>query len=68
MKAISIAIDGYSGCGKSSTAREVAKFLNYIYLDTGAMYRSVTLHLLRNQIDTNQEPRIKLMLANPDVA
>lgn len=48
---ISIAMDGYAGCGKSSSAREVARRLNYTYLDTGAMYRAVTLYFLRHKID-----------------
>ncbi|MEM6842044.1 MAG: (d)CMP kinase [Bacteroidota bacterium] len=47
---IIVAIDGYSGCGKSSTAKAVAQTLNYTYIDSGAMYRAVTLYLLRNQI------------------
>lgn len=42
MSKINIAIDGYSPCGKSSTAKIVAKNLNYTYIDTGAMYRAVT--------------------------
>lgn len=46
-KHISIAIDGYSSCGKSTLAKAMAKRLNYNYLDTGAMYRAVTLHALR---------------------
>ena len=47
---IIIAIDGYSSCGKSTVAKEVARQLNYIYIDTGAMYRAVTLYCLRNGI------------------
>ncbi len=50
-KNIIIAIDGYSSCGKSTLAKALAKYLNYIYIDTGAMYRAVTLYLLRNNID-----------------
>lgn len=46
MKKIVIAIDGLSGCGKSSTAKAVAKALNYTYIDSGAMYRAVTLHFI----------------------
>ncbi|MDX9882205.1 MAG: (d)CMP kinase [Prolixibacteraceae bacterium] len=45
---IIIAIDGHSGCGKSTVAKELAKKLGYIYIDTGAMYRAVTLFALRN--------------------
>jgi cytidylate kinase len=46
-KKISIAIDGYSSCGKSTLAKAVAKELNYIYVDTGAMYRAMTLHAIK---------------------
>ena len=45
---ISIAIDGYSSCGKSTLAKQLAKQLNYNYLDTGAMYRAVTLYAINN--------------------
>jgi cytidylate kinase len=48
MKKITIAIDGFSSCGKSTMAKDLAKELGYIYVDTGAMYRSVTLFALRN--------------------
>ena len=47
MKKITIAIDGYSSCGKSTMAKALAKKIGYIYVDTGAMYRSVTLFALR---------------------
>lgn len=50
MNKIVIAIDGYSGCGKSSTAKAVAKDLGYTYIDTGAMYRAATLHFLDNYL------------------
>lgn len=59
MKKIVIAIDGFSSCGKSTMAKDLAKEIGYIYVDTGAMYRSVTLYALRhgmfredNSIDT----------------
>ena len=48
MKKITIAIDGHSSCGKSTMAKELARRVGYIYVDTGAMYRSVTLYALRN--------------------
>ena len=51
MQHIIIAIDGFSGCGKSTTARQVAQILNYRYIDTGAMYRTVTLYFLDNNVD-----------------
>lgn len=51
MGEIIVAIDGYSGTGKSSTAKQVAEKLGYTYIDSGAMYRAITLFLLRNNID-----------------
>ena len=51
MKQLVIAIDGYSSCGKSTTAKAVASLLHYAYVDTGAMYRGVTLLLLEQGID-----------------
>mgnify|MGYP001160063126 FL=1 len=53
IKDIIIAIDGHSGCGKSSTAKELATHFKYKYLDSGAMYRAVTLFFLRNKVDIN---------------
>jgi len=50
MRKIIIAIDGYSACGKSTTAKEVAAILGYRYIDSGAMYRAVTLFFLDNHI------------------
>ncbi len=56
MKKIIITIDGYSSCGKSTLAKQLADKLNYVYIDSGAMYRAVTLFFLRNHIDwTNHE-------------
>ncbi len=51
MKKIIIAVDGYSACGKSSTAKQVAKNLGYIFIDSGAMYRAATLFFLEQDID-----------------
>lgn len=48
MKKITIAIDGYSSCGKSTMAKDLAREIGYVYIDTGAMYRAVTLYALRN--------------------
>lgn len=48
MKKLTIAVDGYSSCGKSTMAKELAKKLSYIYIDSGAMYRAVTLYALEN--------------------
>ena len=50
MKKITIAIDGHSSCGKSTMAKDLAREVGYVYVDTGAMYRSVTLYVLRNGI------------------
>lgn len=52
-KKIIIAIDGYSGCGKSSTAKLLAKELDYKYLDSGSMYRAVTLFMINNSVNYN---------------
>ena len=56
MGKIVVAIDGYSGCGKSSTAKAVAKKLGFTYIDSGAMYRAVTLHFL-NHFLTPSNPK-----------
>ena len=50
MKKIVIAIDGYSSCGKSTMAKDLAREVGYIYVDTGAMYRAVTLFAMRNNL------------------
>ncbi|WPP52459.1 (d)CMP kinase [Catalinimonas niigatensis] len=67
MHDIIIALDGYSGCGKSSTAKEVAKALGYTYLDSGAMYRAATLYFIRNQIDVQNTQAIDRALNNIDI-
>lgn len=54
MKKITIAIDGHSSCGKSTMAKDLARELGYVYVDTGAMYRSVTLYALRNGLIEGQ--------------
>lgn len=54
----SIAIDGPAGAGKSTIAKRVAKELGFIYVDTGAMYRSMALYFLRQEIDGNDEERV----------
>lgn len=50
MKKITIAVDGFSSCGKSTMSKELAKKVGYVYVDTGAMYRGVTLFCLRNNM------------------
>ncbi len=58
MKKITIAIDGYSSCGKSTMAKALAKKIGYVYIDTGAMYRAVTLFALQHQL-FNQDGSVK---------
>lgn len=53
MKKIIIAIDGFSSCGKSTMAKELARKIGYIYIDTGAMYRAVTLYCIRHSFFTD---------------
>ena len=52
---LTIAIDGYSGCGKSTIAKDLAKRLNYVFIDSGAMYRGVTLYAMQNNLIENNE-------------
>jgi cytidylate kinase len=63
-KNIVIAIDGYSSCGKSTLAKALAKKLHFIYIDSGAMYRAVTLYFLRNDIDLKNNAQISEALKN----
>jgi cytidylate kinase len=63
MKRITIAIDGFSSCGKSTMAKRLAKELGYIYVDTGAMYRTVTLFALRNQLIVDNQLDINKLIA-----
>ena len=67
MSKINIAIDGLSGCGKSSTAKAVAKELGYTFIDTGAMYRSVTLFFIQNEIDLNDPQAVRAALAKIEI-
>lgn len=68
MKKITIAIDGHSSCGKSTMAKDLAKRIGYIYVDTGAMYRSVTLYALRNGLfnadGTIKEEELRAQMGN----
>lgn len=59
MKSIIITIDGWSSCGKSTLARQLARELGYVYIDSGAMYRSITLFFLRNNIDWHDADKIE---------
>lgn len=67
MKRIIIAIDGYSSCGKSTLAKALAKSLHYAYVDTGAMYRAVTLYFLDNNVDINNHPEIEDALKHIEI-
>ncbi len=61
---IIITIDGWSACGKSTLAKQLAKKLNYLYIDSGAMYRAITLYFLRNHIDWTDVKEVKEALKN----
>lgn len=69
MQKITIAIDGYSSCGKSTIAKALAQRLNYNYIDTGAMYRAVTVYALQNNLmDNSKKPSFeKLIAALPNI-
>lgn len=58
MQKIIIAIDGWSSCGKSTLAKQLAKELGYVYIDSGAMYRAITLFFLRNHINWTNEQEV----------
>ncbi len=64
MKKINIAIDGYSSCGKSTLAKQLAKQLGYVFVDSGAMYRAITLYFLREHIDWNTTEEVNTALSN----
>lgn len=67
MKRIIITIDGYSSCGKSTLARQLAKQLRYIFIDSGAMYRAITLYFLRNNVSLSSTRQIQHALNNIDL-
>ncbi len=64
MKKINIAIDGYSSCGKGTLAKQMAQSLGYLFVDSGAMYRAVTLYLLENIIEISDEIAVSKALEN----
>jgi len=64
MKKIIVTIDGWSSCGKSTLAKQLAKELGYIYVDSGAMYRAITLYFLRNHVDWTNSEEVKEALEN----
>lgn len=64
---IAVAVDGPAGAGKSSISKIVAKKLGYLYIDTGAMYRSVTWAVLHNHIDVNNQKAVEALLPELDL-
>jgi len=67
MKKLTIAIDGWSSCGKSTLAKQLAQKLGYTYIDSGAMYRAITLYFLRNDVDLKNEDEIQSSLKKIDL-
>jgi cytidylate kinase len=64
---IIITIDGWSSCGKSTLARQLAKKLGYVYIDSGAMYRAITLYFLRNHVDWTTVKEVEEALNSIDI-
>lgn len=64
MKKIIVTIDGWSSCGKSTLAKQLAKEMGYVYIDSGAMYRAVTLYFLRNHVDWSKVREVEKALAD----
>jgi cytidylate kinase len=64
MKKIIITIDGYSSCGKSTLAKQLANELQYTFIDSGAMYRAITLYFLRNHINWQEKKQVRSALEN----
>ena len=64
MEKIIITIDGWSSCGKSTLAKQLAKELDYVYIDSGAMYRAITLYFLRNHVDWTKGKAVEQALKN----
>ncbi|GAB4091396.1 (d)CMP kinase [Flaviaesturariibacter terrae] len=64
MKKIIVTIDGWSSCGKSTLAKQLAHRLGYIYVDSGAMYRAITLYFLRNHVDWTDSSEVAQALEN----
>ena len=67
MENIIVAIDGFAACGKSTTAKLVAKQLGYAYIDTGAMYRAVTLYFIKNDVDYGATTAVEEALPHIDI-
>jgi cytidylate kinase len=64
LKKVIITIDGYSSCGKSTLAKQLAGELDYVYIDSGAMYRAITLYFIQNRVDWNNTDQVNDALAN----
>ena len=64
---IIVTIDGWSSCGKSTLARQLAGRLGYVYIDSGAMYRAITLHFLRNRVDWSVREEVASALADVEL-
>lgn len=63
MNKIVVTIDGWSSCGKSTLAKQLARKLNYVYVDSGAMYRAITLYFIRNSVDITDIKEVEAALA-----
>jgi cytidylate kinase len=64
LKKVIITIDGYSSCGKSTLAKQLAGELDYVYIDSGAMYRAITLYFIQNRVDWNDTDEVNEALSN----
>jgi CMP/dCMP kinase len=62
MKKIIITLDGFSSCGKSTLAKQLARELNYVFIDSGAMYRAITLYFMRNHVNWNNNEEVQVAL------
>lgn len=62
MSKIIITLDGFSSCGKSTLAKQLARELNYVFIDSGAMYRAITLYFMRNHINWNNNDDVQVAL------
>jgi CMP/dCMP kinase len=68
MKKINIAIDGYSSCGKGTLAKQLAKVLNYVFIDSGAMYRAITYAIIESGFRLDDSEKIKDLLQNAQIS
>ena len=68
MKKITIAIDGYSSCGKSTMAKDLAKEIGYVYVDTGAMYRAMAYYFIQNGVDKEDIDTITRLCKDVEVS